>query len=210
MGRKKGYDRQELVDIAMGVFHRHGFKGASTGILVRELAVNRNSLYAEFGSKQKLFSVALDDYDRQVMSKLFGPLETPDSNLDDIEALYHSFSATAYDAKGLGCLMCNTAAELGGAATTLQPHVERYFSRIHRAFCNALEGAVRTEQITREINIDEEAWFLTANCLGIFLMVRAGIPTIAALGVVEGSLYYLKRLRRTAKEQPLITTKYSI
>ena len=205
MGRKKGYDRPELVETAMGVFHSRGFKGASTEILVKKLAVNRNSVYAEFGSKEQLFSVALSEYDRQVVSQLFGPLESPDANLDDIEALYRSFSANATKAKGLGCLMCNTAAELGGSEPSMQPHVERYFARLHNAFCNALEGAVRTKQIECEIDIDDEAWSLTAGCLGIFLMVRAGIATTAALAAVNGSLHHLQRLKETAPdEQPFM------
>ena len=205
MGRKKGYDRQELVETAMGVFHRRGFKGASTEILVKELAVNRNSVYAEFGSKEKLFSVALSEYDRQVVSHIFGPLESPDANLDDIEALYRSFLSTANDATGLGCLMCNTAAELGGSEPNLQPQVDRYFARLHNAFCNALAGAVRMKQIKCEIDVDDEAWSLTATCLGIFLMVRAGIATTAALAAVQGSLHHLLRLRETALDDRAFT-----
>ena len=195
MGRKKGYDRQQLVETAMGVFHRRGFKGASTEILIKELAVNRNSVYTEFGSKEKLFSLALSEYDRQAVSHLFGPLESLDANLDEIEALFRFFLTNANDAKGLGCLLCNTASELGGSELSLQPHVERYFARLHNAFCNALAGAVRTKQIECEIEIDAEAWSLTANCLGIFLMVRACIATTAAHAAVNGSLLHLRRLR---------------
>ena len=197
MGRKKSYEPKALVARALGVFHRRGFKGASTEVLVKELAVNRNSVYSEFGSKEKLFVAAMTCYDQQVVSRLFGPLESPDANLDDIEALYRAFSGTANEAKGLGCLMCNTAAELGGTELNLQPQVEAYFERLQKAFCNALGGAIRTGQIAEGIDINVEARFLTAGCLGIFLMVRAGIATSTAIGAVEGSLHHLQRLRET-------------
>lgn len=204
MGRKKGYERQQLVAAALSVFHRRGFRGASTEILVKELAVNRNTVYSEFGCKEQLFSAALSEYDRQVVSLLFGPLESPDANLDAIEALYGVFLETAKDGKGLGCLMCNTAAELGGSEPNLQPQVDYYFERLHKAFCNALDGAVRDGQITQDFDINVEAQLMTAGCLGIFLMARAGIVTSAVLGAIEGSRHHLQLLKVTP---PAVSSK---
>lgn len=195
MGRKKGYEREELVAKAMGVFHRRGFKGASTEILVQELGVNRNSVYSEFGSKVALFSAALGHYDRQVVTHVFGPLESTSATLNEIEALYRAFSESAGGSTGLGCLMCNTAAELGRSEPVLQPQIERYFDRLHGAFSNALGGAVRAGQIAAATDVCSEARFLTSSCLGIFLMVRAGLEPSAARGAVEGALEHLHRLR---------------
>ena len=59
MGRKKSYDREELVAKAMEIFRDHGFASTSTQMLVEGLGVNRYSLYAEFGSKQALFDEAV-------------------------------------------------------------------------------------------------------------------------------------------------------
>ena len=58
MGRKKKYDRDTLVEKSMELFRDHGFAGTSTQMLVEGLGVNRFSLYAEFGNKQKLFDDA--------------------------------------------------------------------------------------------------------------------------------------------------------
>jgi TetR/AcrR family transcriptional repressor of nem operon len=197
MGRKKGYEREALVASALGVFHRQGFKGASTEVLVRELGVNRNSVYSEFGSKEGLFAAALSHYDALVVSQLFGPLEAQSANLDDIATLFHVFSESVSASIGLGCLMCNTAAELGGNDPDLQPSIDRYFERLHIAFSNALSGAVRDGQISNDTAIGMEARFLTSCCLGIFLMVRAGIGISAAQDAVRGALNHLGLLRRS-------------
>lgn len=183
----------------MGVFHGRGYKGASTAVLVRALGVNRNSVYAEFGSKEALFAAALGHYEQRVVSQLFGPLEATTASLDDIEALYRLFAESAGPSAGRGCLMCNTAAELGGTEPNLQTHVEHYFDRIHQAFCNALRGAIRTRQIAAGTDVAAEAWFLTSCCLGIFVGVRAGVATSAAEEAVAGVLEHLRLLRATSR-----------
>jgi TetR/AcrR family transcriptional repressor of nem operon len=197
MGRKRGYERDALVAKAMGAFHRLGYKGASTEVLVRELGVNRNSVYSEFGSKSGLFSATLELYEERVVSRLFGPLESARANLDEIEALYRKFPDSIGNASGLGCLMCNTAAELAGSDVSLQPHVQIYFDRMYEAFRNALQGAVHARQIAIGTNIDFEARLLMSSCLGIFLMARAGIERSAALETIEASLSHLQSLRAT-------------
>ncbi|MCH8886618.1 MAG: helix-turn-helix transcriptional regulator, partial [SAR324 cluster bacterium] len=59
MGRPKTYDREEIAAKAMELFWLHGFNGTSTQALVEHMQINRYSLYAEFGSKQRLYEVAL-------------------------------------------------------------------------------------------------------------------------------------------------------
>lgn len=196
MGRKKGYEREALVAKAMAVFQGRGFRGASTEVLVRELGVNRNSVYSEFGSKEGLFVAALGHYEERVVEALFGPLESSAANLDDIEALFRTFSRSAAGARRLGCLMCNTATELGGAEPGLQPRVERYFARLQAAFGNALRGAIRRDQLPASTDVLTAARFLTSSCLGIFVMARAGIAASVARGAAEGALEHLRLLRR--------------
>ena len=62
MGRNKSYDRETLIDRAVDVFRTHGFASTSAAMLEDALAVNRSSIYAEFGSKQALFDISLEHY----------------------------------------------------------------------------------------------------------------------------------------------------
>lgn len=180
---------------ALKVFHTRGYKGASTEVLVRELGVNRNSVYAEFGSKEGLFGAVLDRYRETMVQALFGPLESATASLDEIETLFHVFSGSAEGASGLGCLLCNTAAELGGTDSGLQPAVNAYFGRLHGALSNALEGAKRAGQVERELDTDTEAALLYACCVGIFLTVRARVDVARTQSAVQGALRHLQRLR---------------
>ncbi len=198
MPRAKTYEREELLRRAHGVFHRRGYRGASTAMLVKALRVNRSSVYAEFGSKEGLFVAVLETYCRDFVARLFGPLESPAAGLEEIENLFRQFAEAAAEADGSGCLMCNTAAELGGQSAGLRPLVEAHFTRVQGAFRRALEGAVRRGQVQANLDVESEAHCLAACCSGIFLMVRAALPVTGTRAAISGVLLRSAALRRQA------------
>jgi len=196
VGRKKSYEPEKLVETAMGLFHAHGFAGTSTQMLVEKLGVNRNSMYAEFGSKQALFDAALLRYEKQFMNDVFGPLEGADANLDSIAALFERFGKDAVGpASGLGCLLCNAAVELAGDDSSGERFVQRYFGRVQAAFQNALANARRTGELLGGVVVVDEARFLTATALGIFVMVRARSAPILVQGAGRAAKRHLNTLR---------------
>jgi len=177
MGRKKSYDRDDLVGKAVHIFREHGFAGTSAEMLVRQLGVNRYGLYAEFGSKQGLFDAALQRYDDEVIERNFGPLEAPGSGLAEIRELLAFFAAaTGGPVAGRGCLLCNTAVEFGPNDPSGAGFVQRYLERISRAFLAALEGAASRGEVGLHVDPRAEAALLSASVLGMFVMLRANAP----------------------------------
>lgn len=177
MGRKKGYDRDALLDRATAVFRAHGFAGTSAEMLVQHLGVNRYSLYAEFGSKQGLFEAALERYEERVLDHSFAPLESEAAGVAEIRALLASYGASARGpASGLGCLLCNTAVEFGSDDPTNSRMIQRYFERLSNAFQSALDSATSRGELRSTVDARAEAAFFTAAVLGMFVMVRAEAP----------------------------------
>ncbi len=177
MGRKKSYDREELLQGAMEIFRESGFAGTSTQMLVEGLGVNRFGLYAEFKNKQNLFDEVLERYNDQNVSKNFGPLESPEAGINEIVSLFKFFAtARKGPVAGRGCLLCNTAVEFGEQDPSGNQFVQKYFKRISQAFSNALSNARDNAELRSEIRIAEEADFLTSTTLGLFVMIRAKAP----------------------------------
>jgi TetR/AcrR family transcriptional regulator, transcriptional repressor for nem operon len=200
MGRKKSYNRDELIGAAMQLFQTHGFAGTSTQMLVQHLDVNRNSMYSEFTSKEQLFAAALRRYDEHVVTEIFGSLEAPDGDLDRVDALFSTFGAAASgSASGLGCFMCNTAVELAGKEPAGEDLVQRYFERLSAAFKNALDNTRRAGQLAPEVNTLDEARFLTASALGIFVMVRARAAPKIVQAAARVARHHLQSLRAGPK-----------
>jgi len=174
MGRKKSYDRDVLIAKAMDLFREHGFGGTSTEMLVAKLGVNRYSIYAEFGSKQALFDAALERYEQEVIDKSFGPLRARDAGLAEIRQLFEFYAAAAHGpASGKGCLLCNTAVELGTSDPGGGGHVQKYFTSLTTSFAVALLNTHQARALASDLDIRQEAHFLTASALGIFVMLRA-------------------------------------
>ncbi|WP_447005552.1 TetR/AcrR family transcriptional regulator [Saccharothrix isguenensis] len=62
VGRKRGFDRDEVLDQVTRAFWRDGFHGTSVADLTETTGVNPPSLYAAFGDKRALFAEAVARY----------------------------------------------------------------------------------------------------------------------------------------------------
>src|ERR1700676_2560136 len=61
-GRPRGFDEEEVLDVAMRLFWDHGFDGTSMSDLTEAMGINRRSIYGAFGNKEALFTAALEHY----------------------------------------------------------------------------------------------------------------------------------------------------
>lgn len=180
MGRQKTYDREEVVERAMGVFWKAGYHGSSTRDLANAMGVNPYSLYAEFGSKDALYEAAVDRYEKLVVTRHFGALETQSSSIKEIRAVLLFFGESAeYQQSDLGCFLCNAAVELAPSIERSRGIAERYVGRLTEAFANALRNADANGRLVEDAPIDALASFLTTLLLGIFVQMRAKIGGFA-------------------------------
>ncbi len=73
MGRRTGVTveqtRQELVDAAARVFARRGFEGSSVADICAEAGLSTGPLYTNFGSKEALFAVVLEQWGKQAYDR---------------------------------------------------------------------------------------------------------------------------------------------
>ena len=196
MGRRKTYDRDDLIERSMEMFRDHGYAGTSTQMLVEGLGVNRYSLYAEFGDKQTLFDAALTRYYDEVIEPRFGPLDEPGAGIDDVRAVLEFYASKAGGpAAGRGCLLCNTAIELGPRDPSDAGFVQRYLRRLSRGFRAALGNANDRGELRGDVDPREEAEFLTASVLGLFVMLRAAAPPTVIERAARAAIGHLETLR---------------
>src|SRR5712692_11317318 len=77
VGRPRAFDVDEALHLALEVFWRKGYEGASLPDLTRAMGINRPSLYAAFGNKEALFRKAIDRYDAGPAGYTYKALEKP-------------------------------------------------------------------------------------------------------------------------------------
>ena len=61
-GRPIGFDKDAALEAAMLLFWERGFEGASMAELTQAMGLSPSSIYAAFGDKQALFSLAVKRY----------------------------------------------------------------------------------------------------------------------------------------------------
>ena len=174
MPSPKGYKREEVLDRAIELFRRLGYSATSTAELVKELGINRKSMYAEFGSKQDLFEAALERYSEQNLSRVLAPIEAPDANAQSIlDAFFGYASASGTRFRGLGCLMANTAVERAALDPKSAKFVDAYLDRLTKGFRNALENAKADGDVDPAADLDDLAAHFVNSVVGISALLRA-------------------------------------
>ncbi|WP_177230669.1 TetR/AcrR family transcriptional regulator [Rhizobium sp. NFR07] len=64
-GRPRQFDETAALVAATRVFWRCGYAGSSMSLLLKEMGINRASLYATFGNKDALFKRVVERYEKE-------------------------------------------------------------------------------------------------------------------------------------------------
>jgi len=89
-GRPRQFDVDEALDRSLEVFWARGYEGATLPELTQAMGINRPSLYAAFGNKERLFRKALDRYQTGPQSFLGEALTKPSARAM-AEAIFSGF-----------------------------------------------------------------------------------------------------------------------
>jgi AcrR family transcriptional regulator len=76
---RPGYDRDQVLAVAVGLFNEQGYDATSVADLAARLGLTKSALYHHFDSKEQLLSLALD----QALGGLEGVLAEPAATAGD-------------------------------------------------------------------------------------------------------------------------------
>ena len=117
------------------------------------------------------------------------------AGIDEVREVFEFYASQADGAaSGRGCLLCNTAIELGSRDPSGAGFVHRYFQRLSRAFRAALANAHDAGQLAAGVDTREEAEFFTASVLGLFVMLRATAPSATIEHAAQAAIRHLDTL----------------
>lgn len=118
--------RGSLLDAAVGVFARYGFRKASMDEVARAAGVSRQGLYLQFANKEELFREALAHSLRNQLNAAIAALSRPEESLESrLVAACDAWSGRFVGALGSDAsdLMC---ASTSLAGTTLADYETRF------------------------------------------------------------------------------------
>ncbi len=175
MPRKKEYDVDEVLGKAMHIFWENGYKNTSVRQLEKAMKINQFSIYASFENKRNLFIESLRKYKEHVRTQNFKNLLSEDAGLRDIEKFFSDLAENIdKDKMGKGCLIVNTASEIGVRDKLIYKEVNNYFNFIKEMFKEILQRALERGEISAKSDIDKYSNYL----LGIMQSLSLGMKVL--------------------------------
>ncbi|MAU14517.1 MAG: TetR family transcriptional regulator [Muricauda sp.] len=155
MPRVKEYNEAEVLESAMHVFWKNGYKNTSLRMLSKEMGINQFSINASFGNKQNLFLESLKLY-RNKLHNLLKSFEDKPSGIENIKSFFYGFVAFSnQDENKKGCLIVNTISEFGLDLDQQTGRlISSYGDRLKAFFKKNLEADTTKDNSTikREVN----------------------------------------------------------
>ncbi len=174
MPRKPITDHDEVIDRAMHLFWRRGYKKTSVEDLIKEAGVNRFNLYERFGGKHGLYLKALDKYRDEVFLTRMEKIGDQENGLVGIIEYFETLEKFLIDSKGnFTCMMMNSQIELVPKDKKVAKKVSFYFEKMEETFKKALSRAKGAGTIPEDTNINDMAKFLTGSAQGMCVMSKS-------------------------------------
>jgi TetR/AcrR family transcriptional repressor of nem operon len=185
-GRPLEFDPDQALDAAVEVFWERGYEATAVSDLLEAMALSKSSLYQAFGGKPQLFERCLARYAERLSARMTAALGESPSGRRFIEETFAAVVATARAPAGArGCLVANSASELGQRDPALARPVAEGLASFTRVFLAAVTRAQRAGEIPAHVDPRALAGYLVASMNGLRTMIKAGADRRAAAAMVK-------------------------
>ncbi|HVC44820.1 MAG TPA: TetR/AcrR family transcriptional regulator [Candidatus Binataceae bacterium] len=209
MSGVKQFKTGDVLDRAMAVFWRRGYQATSIQDLIEATGINRGSLYATFGDKQRLFLAVLDHYMEQVGKPMLAELNEPNPRRA-IERLFAAIIRRNSDpAWPRGCLATNTALECPGAGDEINRKIAANLGQIESAIYRVLRRAQTDGSLEPNQDARSLARYFLGVAQGLNVVNKAFADPAILQDIVETSMSVWKApqaegVKRTARSGPTV------
>ncbi|MFJ4467907.1 TetR/AcrR family transcriptional regulator [Streptomyces sp. NPDC089424] len=172
MARNREFDVDAAVERAMDLFWRRGYAATSLQDLLGEMSIGSGSLYAAFGSKEKLYAHALERYCSLYTQGFTERLEGDADVRTVVRGVLLDMVEADLAAPERGCLVVNAATERGDDPATTG-RVGAALRLVESALAGALERAKARGELASDKDPAELARFLTTFVQGLRVVGKA-------------------------------------
>lgn len=184
-GRPLQYDPDEALERATQTFWALGYEATSMQTLLGAMGLSKSSLYQRFGDKAQLFERCLRHYCAEQSREMLRRLNAAESPLGFIS---DTFNMVVDDPEACrarwGCLLMNTATELGASDPALSEALHEGLARFRGVFQTAVERAQAAGEIPAERDPQVLAQYLVSSMSGLKTMAKAGVAPEQTRAVV--------------------------
>ncbi|WP_296056012.1 TetR/AcrR family transcriptional regulator [uncultured Amphritea sp.] len=174
------YDRDDVIHKAMLLFWEKGFNGTSTRDLQQAIDMRPGSIYAAFGSKEQLYSEALECYSREVAAILEQRVADEGSPLAGLESFFRNVVIDRRDTNPSEiCMLVKTLSEVRNDQPELMQLCRELLKRTERRFAGILQQAIKKGEIAEHSDPHLLAKHLQVQMIGLRIYMKTSLNTEA-------------------------------
>ncbi len=177
-GRPRAYDPETALQRATEAFWKNGYSGTSLDDIAAATGMNRPSLYAAFGDKQKLYLKALAHYWELRLSEMREAL-AGDRVLDEALMSVYEAALSIYfsgEARPRGCFVIGTAVTEAVDDSNIRDSLAAGILAFDADFAIRFRRAQEQGELKRDADPAVLAVLATATMHTIAIRARAGVP----------------------------------
>jgi AcrR family transcriptional regulator len=174
MGRPREFDPEKALDIALQVFWRRGYEGASMADLTEAMGITKPSLYAAFGNKEELFRKTLDRYVDGPGGYVQVALAKPTAREAVEHLLFQAADAVTDPDHPPGCLAIQGALTCGEAAESIKQELMSRRASAERDLRRRFERAIAEGDLAEGSDAADLARYVSAILQGIAVQATGG------------------------------------
>ena len=174
MGRPREFDVDKALDLALQVFWRKGYEGASMADLTETMGITKPSLYSAFGNKEELFRKALDRYVDGPGGYFQVALAKPTARAVVEHLLYESADAVTDPNHPPGCLAVQGALSCGDAAESIKQELMSRRAKGEQDLRQRFERAIAEGDLPQGSDAADLAAYISAILQGMAVQAAGG------------------------------------
>ena len=189
MGRPREFDVDKALDLALQVFWRKGYEGASMADLTETMGITKPSLYSAFGNKEELFRKALDRYVDGPGGYFQVALAKPTARAVVEHLLYESAAAITDPNHPPGCLAVQGALSCGDAAESIKQELMSRRAKGEQDLRARFERAIAEGDLPSGSDAADLAAYLSAILQGMAVQAAGGTTRAQLRKIAEMALH---------------------
>jgi len=188
-GRPREFDDTTVIEAAMDVFCSNGYEGSSAQELCERTGLGRGSLYHAFGSKHKLYELALRRYQELGIEAQAQILNGPGSVKERLRALMQwGVDGDLGPSRGRGCMALFAALDRAGTDPVVADISRVYVSRLEQVLCHVFAVGQHNGEVSSERSALEMARTFLSSYYGLRVLGQSMPDRTFLEDVMDGTL----------------------
>ena len=170
---------ERLLNAAMKLFVKKGYKGSSVAEITKEAGLTRGALYCHFETKEHLAREIIKLFEEKYLKSMINYVEKEGKDASDKFQKMMRFNVWfAGEHPDLCLFMTVISAEMVGSRNRLEPYLKSVYRKWSEFIAGILKDGRRAGEFKREIDPQMMAWVIIGVHDGVLLQKEMNRETI--------------------------------